>query len=756
MEYFSAPFSIRFLAPPVRGFGCVPQRYQHLKRVSRKVSNTETSLYLRSPSGLGTENDRISSKRTVKQLESGNGAPGTQLIQEPWIGRFNAFRQLTLKQSLDEPFGGDDLLRFFDEMLDKIRPKIAGKPALSSDFVRNKFTTLIKYGTLTYTKASGFEITRRDMLRMQTFIDDAVCAGRLTKGCWNKRVGLNFILVSRLGRSWLRHHHQQGTLGWDLVLARLLSIVLVSSLGCRPGDVARSPYYKGAEYLKYRNVNLRLEGKPQWKNLRAQITLEFCKGKKDKQNANHEVYLRALEDPHHQHACPITLLIIHALRHGLVRGSTVEEVLENAAMAANKQVEWLYPHYPVLAASGSNHSCDVERPAAAAQLLASVKKMALVSNFLSFVTVEALRRGAAQDLAHLPPPKDGAGFTENKVRQSFNHSSAAQHAGITENYAGGPTREYFNDRVNRAYVHPGAPKFGKTSAHEVARGFVSDEEIRKWQLLHEPEREDRGGKTARARARRNIRRARLASYLATAAPEQTGSDIPREDSTAFTAPVALTPRTTAVPRPEVQPLDDCPSTLPPSAGNKHMLNDEDPTGIANIDPQLLEPGLNSVHVKGKKLDSLLAQLLPENVPIESAEESDDQEGLEREAFFNEQDTNKDLGINQIVDTNEDQPPMSACEFVATYAKINIVSHSAFARAWLRRDTNSIADFSTRGHSRDEPTPMFHRCNKTPGCVFQHVWPASVVYHQKRCSPVYVAQATREAPRQSPALRLRAP
>lgn len=40
--------------------------------------------------------DRTTSKKTVKQLEFGHGAPGTRLIQELWVTRFNKFRQCTL------------------------------------------------------------------------------------------------------------------------------------------------------------------------------------------------------------------------------------------------------------------------------------------------------------------------------------------------------------------------------------------------------------------------------------------------------------------------------------------------------------------------------------------------------------------------------------------------------------------------------------------------------------------------------------
>lgn len=74
-------------------------------------------------------NDRISSKRTVKQLEFGHGAPGTGALQELWVERFNAFRQHALKKSLDEPFCGDDVLRFFDSIISKMRPS-KGKTGL--------------------------------------------------------------------------------------------------------------------------------------------------------------------------------------------------------------------------------------------------------------------------------------------------------------------------------------------------------------------------------------------------------------------------------------------------------------------------------------------------------------------------------------------------------------------------------------------------------------------------------------------------
>lgn len=56
------------------------------------------------------------------------GAPSTRVGQKIWIGQFNAFRQCTLNQSRDRPFGGDDVLRFFDS-INKICPGSLNKPA---------------------------------------------------------------------------------------------------------------------------------------------------------------------------------------------------------------------------------------------------------------------------------------------------------------------------------------------------------------------------------------------------------------------------------------------------------------------------------------------------------------------------------------------------------------------------------------------------------------------------------------------------
>ena len=69
---------------------------------------------------LLTENaatNRLSSKKVVKNRRFGRGSPQTRAHQKLWIGRFDDFRRITLRKDLQQPYTGDDLIRFFEIIL---------------------------------------------------------------------------------------------------------------------------------------------------------------------------------------------------------------------------------------------------------------------------------------------------------------------------------------------------------------------------------------------------------------------------------------------------------------------------------------------------------------------------------------------------------------------------------------------------------------------------------------------------------------
>lgn len=63
------------------------------------------------------QEDRLSSKKSFKQLKFNAKAPGTQATQSLWVRRFEAFREHVLHQSNSTPFTGQDLVRFFDTII---------------------------------------------------------------------------------------------------------------------------------------------------------------------------------------------------------------------------------------------------------------------------------------------------------------------------------------------------------------------------------------------------------------------------------------------------------------------------------------------------------------------------------------------------------------------------------------------------------------------------------------------------------------
>lgn len=244
--------------------------------------------------------DRLTSKRVTKQLELGHGVDGTRYIQNLWITRFDAYRVHTLHATLSEPFTPDDLMRFFDSMISKIKSRFRDKPAPNQSLFASALDILLQYGTF---KWATFEMTWHHGTRMKTFFDDAVRAGRLTVGRWNKRVWLGFMLMARMGNDWLPHYDTHGALNWDVIISRLLSVVLVTSLGCRSGDVSRSEHWKGMEFIQYHDIILMLsEHGSKFEDLQAHIVIEFEKGRKDKKNDDAEVYLHPHE-PQYSHSC---------------------------------------------------------------------------------------------------------------------------------------------------------------------------------------------------------------------------------------------------------------------------------------------------------------------------------------------------------------------------------------------------------------------------------------------------------------------
>jgi hypothetical protein len=699
--------------------------------------------------------DRINSKRTAQRLQYGRGAPSTRQAQEIWVARFNAFREFTLRKPLNLPFTGDDVLRFFDSIIDKIRPGSVHKPAPSDEIVTKAFGIISDYGRFTFSRASGYDLSPHDAVRIQTWKDDAVKAGRLTKGGWNKRVWLNFMVLSKMTRLWLDHHHKHGTDSWDIVLARHMSIVVLTSIGARGGDVARSKLYEGIEHMKFLHAELIHEGdEPKFENITVKIIVEFAKNRKSTKNDALEYYLRPLSNPAFYHMCPVALLIIHALRHGLVHGSTIEEVLQHAADAPNGRVKWLFPNYPIVSAFNNlaKKGCKLDKPAGTSQLLQTIKQMAVVSGILTRVTTHDIRLGAAQDIAHLSPAKDGSGFTTNEVHQFLGYNDASYQAGTTEGYVGRPTREFYNDRADRQYESHFGPQFSETGAHDIIKKRISEQEIQEWQQRNEPTKDDRNSRKARDRAKRGVRDERHENFIATAQPAR--KKIKTNDAQTVKGTKATSLAEKSISNVNIMANFGSSSTSQRNAKpivlkmTTHRLEPDSQIAVNTtmVDPLLLDlDALDDIEVDNAELQCLHSQvLLGKENESQTADDNEDDEAARIAAEGNLD--NIALAEDEHITAQQHSPQQNGiCDFITIYSKINIVSKVYFARSWNDYYTgtlsfdDSIGKFSLRGHSRNDPTPFVWQCKKTPGCSFTTIRHDICTTHELHCTEEGVAK-----------------
>ena len=159
--------------------------------------------------------DRYESKKRFKGLKFGNGAPGTRDLQDRWIHRLDTFREHALKQDLSTAFTVQDLIRFFDGIIDNLESSIKDKTAVNRKTIMRGSEHVLDYGAFQYT---DFKVTKQDHAKLKTFLHDACQEGRLTRDFAQKKVWISFMLLARMSAAWLNHYKRSGARCWDLII----------------------------------------------------------------------------------------------------------------------------------------------------------------------------------------------------------------------------------------------------------------------------------------------------------------------------------------------------------------------------------------------------------------------------------------------------------------------------------------------------------------------------------------------------------
>ncbi|KAI9821003.1 MAG: hypothetical protein M1826_000782 [Phylliscum demangeonii] len=341
----------------------------------------------------GRLEDRITSKKRVRGLTDSGGAPTEVYRRGLWMKRFDAFCEGCMLTT-EGPPPMETVLRFANTIVRHITPKAIDKAVPSAMTIRQGLSIVLQ--GLEWRHA-GFEPSRQDIRRLDTVLDALRKEGLVTLGQSRPNQWVGLAVLSKLGRSWIQAAIDHGCISWDVQIARLLSIALMSALNCRSGEVARSAGYTGEEFLAWEDVELSWDGdfaEPNVDRLVARVTLRFEQGRKKAPNVDRVAIVEPFQSAELHAICPIKLLLVHALRHGAVRGAnSLDEVWAAAKQRQDRCVVWARPSEPVMPSISVQRQAflDFGKPAGVQQIINSVQKMASSAGVLTALVAHDVR-----------------------------------------------------------------------------------------------------------------------------------------------------------------------------------------------------------------------------------------------------------------------------------------------------------------------------------------------------------------------------
>lgn len=126
--------------------------------------------------------------------------------------------------------------------------------------------------------------------------------------------------------------------------------------------------------------------------------------------------------------CPKELLLILALRRGVVAATSVDQLIKNTRSSRSKIIKWLAPELPLLCQLDDMHALG-NKLANINQARNTLAKAALLAGILAHLKPHDLRLGVAKILAQLKTPRNRSlqtattGQSNIPSRSELNHMS---------------------------------------------------------------------------------------------------------------------------------------------------------------------------------------------------------------------------------------------------------------------------------------------------------------------------------------------
>ena len=222
----------------------------------------------------------MQSKVAARTLEDQRGSMCSVYYRSLWFNRFNTFRQDTLgvryvlsprsfmlfphcfdaknRSSPTTIPKTEELVRFVFVIAQYIKGLgPGGLPCYAT--LRGGVDRLLAALAFQF---EDFHVTDHTNARVKAAIDAEHKAGRVTKDPARTKRWVGSLLMRQMIRGVINKAHDEGTRNWDVVLSRATSMLLLTVLQSRAGDILKSGSSKGYDrpYLCWEEVQVQLSG----------------------------------------------------------------------------------------------------------------------------------------------------------------------------------------------------------------------------------------------------------------------------------------------------------------------------------------------------------------------------------------------------------------------------------------------------------------------------------------------------------------
>lgn len=144
-------------------------------------------------------------------------------------------------------------------------------------FVKKIITGLL---TISPLKFPSLRLSPHDRTWLKSLIESNVKSGILYRGLQKKRTRAGLHVVRFIVEQWLLSCLRDDSAPVSKYILAALSVVLISATGARAGDIVVAESYTDEYCMKWKDLDLRLEGGTSLAHLRLTVTLRYTKGYK--------------------------------------------------------------------------------------------------------------------------------------------------------------------------------------------------------------------------------------------------------------------------------------------------------------------------------------------------------------------------------------------------------------------------------------------------------------------------------------------